>query len=193
MGRPREFVANEALTDAMRLFWLKGYEATSLKDLMEAMQLHKGSIYKAFGDKKNLFLLALKLYMDQGASAFDELSESASSPREAVRLFMRMSLRQCTSGQKIKGCFMMNTVVELAPHDEEIQAFIAAYMEKMRDNLCDLISRGQSLGQFRADLKAIDMADYLIYVKAGLFTGSKMNLKAQDPYMAAQFAVKALE
>jgi len=177
----------------MKVFWLKGYEATSMTDLMDAMDLHKGSIYKAFGDKRTLFISALRNYMDQGRSAMNHIIESAASPRDAVNGFMNMSLRQCASGDQIKGCFLMNTVVELGPHDDEVRSIISSFMETMRDNLANLIREGQQQGQFRDDRPASYMADYLVSVKAGILTGSKMSMPDQDPFETARFAVSVLE
>ena len=70
MAGPREFDMDEALDAAMSVFWEKGYEGTSMADLMAATGLHKGSIYKAFTDKHDLFVKALKRYLNQGASEF---------------------------------------------------------------------------------------------------------------------------
>jgi len=193
MGRPREFDTNEALAQAMRVFWLNGYEATSMTDLMDAMHLHKGSIYKAFGDKKSLFMLALKAYMDQGASAARQMMDDASSPKEAIASFMNMSLRQCACGDQVKGCFMMNTVVELGPHDDQIRDIIGVFMSAMRDRLAELIARGQEMGEFRNDRSSKSLADYLVSVKAGLLTSSKVNMPDQDPFEITNFALMALE
>jgi len=193
MGRPREFDTNEALSQAMRVFWLKGYEATSMTDLMDAMHLHKGSIYKAFGDKKSLFLMALKAYMDQGASASRHIMETALSPKEAIASFMNMSLRQCACGEKVRGCFMMNTVVELGPLDEEIRVMISSFMSSMRHRLTDIITAGQESGEFRTDRSAASLADYLMSVKAGLLTSSKVNIPDQDPFEVADLALLTLD
>ena len=65
MARPREFDISDALDRAMEAFWRHGYEATSMADLMEAMSLQKGSIYKAFNDKHSLFMAALPLDEDE--------------------------------------------------------------------------------------------------------------------------------
>ncbi len=193
MGRPREFDEKEVLSEAMRVFWLKGYEATSMTDLMEAMQLHKGSIYKAFGDKHNLFYLALKSYMDQGRAVAMQMMTGASSPRDAIAMFMNMSLRQCACGDQVKGCFMINSVVELGPHDEQIRELIARFMESMRDKLTETIQAGQDVGEFRTDTAARDLANYLISMKAGLLSSAKVKLENHNPYAIADFALSTLE
>lgn len=192
MGRPREFDKNVALTEAMRVFWLKGYEATSMVDLMDAMELHKGSIYKAFGDKHQLFMSALGHYMSQGAEAMNTAINAASSPIEAIRVFMEMSLRQCTSGPVAKGCFMMNSAVELAPYDDMVREFISSFIERMKTKLVGLIERGQEEGQIRKDKSAKDLAEYVMFVKAGMLTGNKVKMGSEDPSTVIDLAISAL-
>ena len=118
MPRPRSFDPTEALQKAMRVFWAKGYDATSMVDLMEAMELHKGSIYQAFGDKHDLFKAALSLYMQSGAAAIRHAVEQAETPFEAVKAFMESAIRQCVTAEDACGCFMMNSAVELSTRDE---------------------------------------------------------------------------
>ncbi|TDI75594.1 MAG: TetR/AcrR family transcriptional regulator [Bacteroidetes bacterium] len=193
MGRPREFDTVEALTAAMQVFWLNGYESTSMVDLMAAMDLHKGSIYKAFGDKHQLFIAALTHYMTYGMDHLKQLFEEVESPKEAVGSFMRMALSDCTCGPVAKGCFMMNSVVELAPHDKEVKELIGAFMDSARKNVSMAIERGQALGEFRTDKTADELASYVLYVKAGLLTAGKMQLVSQDPFAAAEMALLTLE
>src|ERR687891_349404 len=88
MARPREFDIDEALEAAMGAFWVRGYEATSLADLMQAMGLQKGSIYKAFGDKHALFLCALQRYLDQMYEAQRAMLTGATSPRVALQAWL---------------------------------------------------------------------------------------------------------
>ena len=193
MGRPREFDELEALSSAMRVFWLKGYEATSMTDLMEAMDLHKGSIYKAFGNKHQLFMSALRHYVGQGSEGMMHAFEEAPTPKDAIRSFLTMSIRQCACGPTVKGCFMMNSVVELAPHDETVRSFIESFMQNMKDKLSELIAKGQALGQFRTDHEPVELAEYLMFVKAGILTGSKVRLESQNPFGVVELALSAIE
>ena len=193
MGRPREFDETEALSSAMRVFWLKGYEATSMKDLMKAMDLHKGSIYKAFGNKHQLFMSALGHYLGQGGEGMMRAFDEAPTPKDAVRSYLTMYLRQCACGPTAKGCFMMNSVVELAPHDETVRSFIESFMQNMKDKLSELIAKGQALGQFRTDYEPVKLAEDLMFVKAGILTGSKVRLESQDPFGVVELALSAIE
>ena len=192
MGRPREFDTDEALNAAIQVFWLKGYESTSMVDLMEAMDLHKGSIYKAFGDKHQLFMSALGHYMSVGSTHLKSMMESAESPTEAIRSFLYMALTECTCGPVAKGCLMMNSVVELAPHDEDVKALIGNFMEGAKRQISAVISRGQALGEFRTDKSGDELADYVMNVKAGLLTAGKMDIRTSDPETIIEMTLQAI-
>src|SRR5687768_812172 len=103
-GRPREFDIDEALGKALEAFWEHGYEATSLSDLMASMDLQKGSIYKAFGDKRSLFLQALLRYLD---ASFEKTRATLEAPGPAKAglfrwLEMALGLGESCTGKR--GC-----------------------------------------------------------------------------------------
>ncbi|MDE0214396.1 MAG: helix-turn-helix domain containing protein, partial [Deltaproteobacteria bacterium] len=83
MGRPKEFDEHDALMKAMRLFWIHGYKATSIQDLVDGMGIGRGSLYGTFGGKRSLFMRALRYYDQERADLFKELSASK-PPRQAV-------------------------------------------------------------------------------------------------------------
>ena len=87
MGRPREFDEDGVLERALHVFWRLGYEATSVTDLMEATGLAKGSLYKAFGDKRSLFLKALDRYLERGRDALRHTLTDAPTVREGLERF----------------------------------------------------------------------------------------------------------
>ena len=88
MARPREFDIDEALDAAMGVFWERGYEATSMVNLMDATGLHKGSIYKAFEDKHDLFLQALRRYLNNVYQMFHSTLTAAKTPMEGFQALM---------------------------------------------------------------------------------------------------------
>ena len=87
MARPREFEINDALEKAMEAFWAKGYDATSMVDLMKVMNLNKGSIYAAFGNKHALFTKALTQYTDTTYARIKNIFTSIEAPNEAMKVF----------------------------------------------------------------------------------------------------------
>jgi TetR/AcrR family transcriptional repressor of nem operon len=152
VGRPRKFCEEQALESAMELFWEKGYEATSLADLMAATGLHKGSIYQAFGDKHNLFILALKQYMNETFRELRKAAEQADSAIDAIKLALFQIIKMALSREECKrGCLAMNTVVEKAPHDPEIRKVLEAmYMQRVKF-ITGKVKEAQREGDLRSD------------------------------------------
>ena len=164
VGRPREFDEEAALEAAMEAFWKKGYESTSLADLCTCTGLHKGSLYQAFGDKHALFMRSLKHYADT------EFKESAAvvlqheSPLEGIRALVR---EVCEYAEEGKGCMMINSMVELAPHDPEVRKAIENEGQRRIRVVTDLLTRAQQLGEIRADLVPEKLAQQLMIGLAG--------------------------
>ena len=165
VGRPREFEEDLVLNAAMHAFWNQGYEGTSLKDLCSATGLHKGSLYQAFGDKHQLFLKSLKYYMEQ---SFKEVAASAylhDSPMENLRSLLNEITTKCIKGE---GCMVINSLVEMAPHDQEVKQMIdQSYAMKQRF-LTDLIDRAQRDGEITIKQEPDRLAAVLMVTLAGL-------------------------
>ena len=164
VGRPREFDEDDALEAALDVFWSKGYEATSLAELCEATGMHKGSLYQAFGDKHSLFMRALKHYADQefrktAAVAFDH-----DSPLDSIRAVVRCVCDDALTG---KGCLMINSMVELAPHDPAVREAVAEEGARRLRVLTDLVSRAREAGEIRAELEPDLLAMQLMIAFAG--------------------------
>lgn len=165
VGRPREFEEDRVLDAAMNIFWNQGYEGTSLKDLCSATGLHKGSLYQAFGDKHQLFLKSLKYYMEQ---SFKEVAASAylhDSPMANLRSLLKEITIKCIEGE---GCMVINSLVEMAPHDQEVKQMIdQSYAMKQRF-LTDLIDRAQRDGEITIKQDPDRLAAVLMVTLAGL-------------------------
>ncbi len=133
MARPREFDLDVALEQAMDVFWEKGFEGAGLNDLLGAMQIARGSLYKAFGDKRGLFIEALKYYDKTCITASVELLRNDAIPDgtvRIVRLMENISLAVEVHGDR-RGCFLCNSVVDQAPHDKEIEVECQRMMGRM--------------------------------------------------------------
>ena len=168
MARPREFDEDNVLTAAMETFWSQGYQGTSLSDLCQAMDLKKGSIYKAFGDKRQLFIAALTKYLDQVETLERNVLESGSSPMQCIEFWLKGSVEFARSGD-CKGCLAMNSSLEGSGMDEEIQGLLAVKLKTKIDLLTSIIMQGQKKGQFRSDVAAHNLAMTLQSQVLGLF------------------------
>ena len=119
VGRPREFDEDTALDSALGAFWHKGYEATTLADLCSCTGLHKGSLYQAFGDKKQLFMRSLERYSETEFQKVAAVAFDSDSPLDNIRAVVHTGCIHVSNGA---GCFIVNSLVELAPHDAEVKA-----------------------------------------------------------------------
>ncbi|WMT42337.1 TetR/AcrR family transcriptional regulator [Paenibacillus sp. D2_2] len=168
MARLREFDEVQALDAAMQIFWEKGFEATSLSDLTSRMGIQRPSIYAAFGDKKQLFEAALRKYTQIHASNIRNQFHNSSSIREAFRAFFEGMVEQEYMGEFNRGCFCLNTMVELAPHDEKFEILTREHQMYLTVIFQDAIERGIQSGELKPRLNAKALAQTLIVSLIGL-------------------------
>ncbi|MGG3282176.1 TetR/AcrR family transcriptional regulator [Paenibacillus solani] len=168
MGRVREFDEEKVLDAAMQLFWEKGYEATSLSDLTSRMGIQRPSIYSAFGDKKELFETALRKYTSSRASETRTRLQSHQSVREAFRAFFDNVVEEEYSDSPSRGCFCINTMVELAPHDEKFEILTREHQMYLAVIFQETIERGIQSGELASDTNAKALSQALIISLIGL-------------------------
>ena len=173
MARPREFCMDQALENAMLAFWSHGYEATSMADLMQAMDLQKGSIYKAFGDKHSLFIAALERYLSMAKKLNQEILDSGKSPKDSLRLWLEQELKFICGQELRRGCLIVNALIERAYQDEEVSKRIKVHFADVHKLLTNKIKDGQALGEFRDDLTASELTQIITSSFIGMVALSK--------------------
>ncbi|WP_344441157.1 TetR/AcrR family transcriptional regulator, partial [Kitasatospora nipponensis] len=185
MGRPRTFDEEAILDRAMLLFWRKGYEATSMNDLVEGLQLGRGSIYAAFGDKHQLFVQALGRYLGRQA---DLLAATLDDRQPALPQLRRLfeTLLQAESACSGAGCFSVNSIAELLPGDAAVAELARAGLRSAEDAFTAQLERAREAGELTAAVSPRDAARLLL----GLVQGLQILRKADpDPgCLAAELA-----
>lgn len=192
VGRPREFDVDEALDAAMGAFWAKGYEATSLMDLVSATGLHKGSLYKAFGDKHSLFVQALKRYLQSMRRAKDEKLADAESPLDGIRAVMHAMVDFLDDSPSPMGCLAINSLIELAPHDKEVKALMVDHLDRMRSSLCKGVRQAQESGQMSKSRPPELVTALLLTMLAGVGTTIKTGIHKTDAHRLVDAQIDAL-
>ncbi len=192
MARPREFDVDEALQAAMEAFWDRGFEATSLADLMEATGLQKGSIYKAFGSKHELFTQALTRYLDDVYAKMQKALAGPESAKQGVRRWLKLILRLCNEQDQRRGCFAVNSVVELGPHDEATASRLRKHFARVEKLLAKTITRGQKRSEIRRDRSAEELAEVLFLFAKGMLVSSKGAHSKARIQRSADFALETL-
>ncbi|MCC6141854.1 MAG: TetR/AcrR family transcriptional regulator [Nitrospira sp.] len=168
MPRPKAFDPDNALEKAMHVFWHKGYEATSMEDLLTAMNLNRGSLYATFGDKRELFLKAMDRYCT-GVGIGSRIS-ILSQPGPAlplIRQFINVMLEFGLSDPLRRGCMITNTVMELASHEKDIARKLAGRLQMAEEAFFTLLTRAKHEGELSKDKNPRALARVLVTMMQG--------------------------
>lgn len=163
----KQFDADEVLDKAMQAFWERGYEATSMQDLVDRTGVNRGSLYATYGDKRDLFLAALRMYDERMRRVMLADLEARCEPRDAIRRVFQAFVREVSEGGS-RGCFLTNTALELAQHDAEIGRVVATAQSEMEAFFARMIKKGKSRGDIPAGIKTADCARGLLASLLGL-------------------------
>ncbi len=126
----KSFDEAEAVEKAMKIFWEKGYEATSITDLIEGTGVSRGSLYNAFGGKRELFVRSLLKYDGENRRAMLAELEAMDNPVEAIHILFDANVQETVEDTEKKGCFLVNTAVELPAHDARTQAIVTKGLDE---------------------------------------------------------------
>jgi TetR/AcrR family transcriptional repressor of nem operon len=167
MARPREFDEDGVLDAAVECFWHRGYEATSVRDLIEMTGLTGASLYNAFGDKRTLFRTALDHYVERSIGERIRRCE-ALPPREAIAAFFDDILKRSLNDRQRKGCMLVNSALEVAPHDAALRKLIAGVLTRIETFFLRCIEAGQATGAITSSMPAQNIAHHLLGVLMGV-------------------------
>ena len=167
MARPREFDEGVVLDATVQCFWARGYESTSVKDLMEGTGLTAASLYNAYGDKRAMFRTALDHYIENSIAVRIRRCD-ALPPRDAIRSFFDDILRRSLNDRERKGCMVVNSALEMAPHDPEFRETIAETLKRIESFFLACVEKGQADGTITSSRPAIGLAQHLLCVLMGV-------------------------
>ena len=139
MARPIEFDREEVLRKAIGIFWQKGYSGTSIKNLVEATGLQPGSLYAAFGDKRGLFLAAIDGYFDDMQRRIFTLLHTDQTPIVRIETFFNRLVSDSVTDEQRKGCFLVNTLLEIPVHDQEINSRLQTMFGEVENEFRDVL------------------------------------------------------
>ena len=149
-GRPREFDRDDVLGHAMTLFWEKGFEASSLSDIVEATGLNKSSLYNAFGSKNELFSTALERYVAMRTGEITELLTTGTQGLADIEKFVDFMREWLLSVDGGRGCFAVNTSTELGLRDDDVTKTSLGFRNEVRTGLRAALSRAEAAGEITA-------------------------------------------
>ncbi|MCD0442911.1 TetR/AcrR family transcriptional regulator [Glycomyces sp. A-F 0318] len=168
MGRPKNFEPDVAVARAMEAFWTNGYAGTSPADLAEATGIGKGSLYHAFGSKRELFGKALDLYGQVGSEVTAAYLDEPGTAKERIRAYLAFLVELDCSGPAPRGCLAANTALELGGRDEEALRAVTRITDETIRLLGERIRRGQRDGDVAPEVDADAQARFLMNTIVGL-------------------------
>jgi len=176
MPRVKQFNEDEVLHKAMELFWKKGYNATSMQDMVTCLGINRGSLYDTFGGKKNLFDKSLFLYCSIYQEGTKEFISKQDNVKEGIRNIFLAFIGE--KGQEIdtRGCFAVNSTNEVANENEYVNELLKKNKDFYETLFYDFLHKGQKNGEISKD-KDIKSIAFLLFT---LFNGIKVVSKLED-------------
>jgi TetR/AcrR family transcriptional regulator, transcriptional repressor for nem operon len=167
MARPKEFDREDALAAAMRLFWAKGYDATSTDDLRHAMGIGRQSFYDTFGGKRTLYLEALRRYQDDSVATRIKTLRAAGSPLFAIEKFLVAVARE-TPTQRALGCMGVRAICDFGTSDPDVSAMGNSAGAALESALEDTLRNAKIRNEVRSALDVRAAARFLHATLTGL-------------------------
>lgn len=174
LGRPRSFDEQEVLDSLMRLFWQKGYAATTTADIVETSGVHKPTLYRIFGKKDELFATILRRYLSDQMTVVDEMINSASPGTPGIHEFIDAFAQFAGNEATPDGCLLVMASNELNGTIPGYEHFATEYRAALRDRLLRLVSRttpasaeGPALTEHRSFLLTTLLAGFQVAARAG--------------------------
>ncbi|WCL90079.1 MULTISPECIES: TetR/AcrR family transcriptional regulator [Streptomyces] len=167
------------LADAMDLFWARGYEATSVRDLTHHLGIGQGSLYAAFGGKDGLYRAALEHYRTTPAAASLRGLEEEADARAAIRTLLTERIRVAV-GEGGRGCLAVNAVCERLPSDAATRRTVRDMQEAGREALAEVLRAARERGEIAERCDPHAVAAFLVTFLNGLLVSSKITPDARS-------------
>jgi len=149
MGRARTFDVGEVLDMALEMFWQRGFDGTSIQALCEVTNLQPGSVYAAFGSKRDLFVAAVRRYIETvSAEAVDRIN-GAPSGLQGLREYFAHLIDAMVDGKRRWGCLITNSLVELASHDPDLAGMFQLHLAHLQTSFAAALARARAEGELR--------------------------------------------
>jgi TetR/AcrR family transcriptional repressor of nem operon len=193
MSRPKEFNPDDAIEKAMHVFWHKGYEATSIEDLLTAMNLNRGSLYDTFGDKRQLFLKVIDRYCHGFVAEKFSLLDQLGPALPTLRRFIHGMIEGALADPQRRGCLIANTVMELSPHEKEIAGTLRQALKMAEDTFFKVLARAKQQGELKDDKDPRALARFLMTMMQGTIVMIKAGASADVVKPTAETALSILD
>jgi TetR/AcrR family transcriptional repressor of nem operon len=173
MARTKDFDEDEVLKKAVILFWQKGYNGTSMQDLVDGLGISRSSLYDTYGDKHTLFIKALENYKESATNKQCYIVSNTSSAKDAIRQLLELTALELVGDNQHKGCFMTNAAIEVAPHDAEVSNIVCQNDQQIENAFYQAIKKGQESGELSNKQDAMALARFIFNTVKGIRVSAK--------------------
>lgn len=154
----------------MMLFWSKGYEATSMQDLVDALDINRFSIYNTFGDKQALFVLSLEYYEEKVFGSLLKALQPTDKGLESLENYLNSLAKGLNSQSSVSGCLLQNSLLEGGVKDPQIIQTIRTSFMHLRDLLEEVFDHACMLKQINENADSTALADFMLLQVQGLIS-----------------------
>ena len=175
VGPNKQFDKDIALKNALDVFWVKGFEATSMQELVSAMGVNRASLYQTYGNKGELFIAALDQYIDASLVMIKEALEAPSSPIGNIYTLFKHLLMH-SAENNMSGCLMGNTAVELGPHNPAAAEKVRSFWSQFENLFNNTLQRAVEQKEISQDTDTKKLATFINSTFQGLLIKTKVNV-----------------
>ena len=193
MPRTRAFEDEQILDRAVELFSVKGYNGISMQEIVEGLQLNRSSIYETFGDKRNLFIAALKHYKQKNSKQMQTMIDESTDIKQTLASIFSFIIRDSHPGASQSGCFMVNASIELAPHEAEVSDIVCDNSQLIQVSLEKAIKKAQSRKQISSVQSPRSLAKFFVNTFNGMRVGSRAGSDKKSLEEIAKVAISVLD
>lgn len=193
MAGVRQFDTDRVVEEAMNLFWERGFEATSMQDLTEALGVGRGSLYTAFGSKDGLYRAALAHYLDLMGSAMLRTLEEGGDVRTTIRNALLGRLVVAADDPARRGCMLVNAACERLPGDVRTRQTVLEVTSANRDTLEQALAEAVARGEITPAFDPRSLAAFLVACLTGMLVSSKIGTDLASLTRTVDIAMSTLD
>ncbi len=173
MARTKDFNEEEVLEKALHIFWQKGYNGTSMQELVDGLGISRSSMYDTYTDKYTLFIKALERYSKNGFQELKQKIDQAPSSKAAIKNIFQMIVDESLFDKDHHGCFAVNACTEKAPDDKIITRIFNENLQTAEEFFYEVVTKGQESGEIANRTDARALARFLINNISGIRVAAK--------------------
>ena len=193
MPRVKLFNEEEVLQKAINIFWEKGYNNTSIQDLVNHLGINRGSLYDTFGGKRELFDKAFQQYLTTNNNALITFFESQKSVKKGFEKFFEIPLNAAVCDKGVRGCFAVNTITEMLPEDSIMQEVLIKNKKIIETAFYNFLQKGVANGEISKDKNIKKITSFLYALLNGLLVTAKINFNKKELLETVKTGLLVLE